>query len=96
MNEENKIVIISDDGNAIHFDDVTIKHDIVDRAEVERAETLISEIEKEIADKTIELEQLKQRVAKAKEIIALADEKKAQEEITNEVVDGAEENVVVE
>ena len=29
--DENKIVIVSDDNNVISFDDITIKHDTVDR-----------------------------------------------------------------
>ncbi len=79
---EKRIEIVSEENNIVTFDEIV--RDTIDRAEVERAEGLIAMLEEEIADKTAELEQLKERVAKAKEILALADEKKEQEAAATE------------
>ena len=79
---EKRIEIVSEENNIVTFDEIV--RDTIDRAEVERAEGLIAMLEEEIAGKTAELEQLKERVAKAKEILALADEKKEQEATATE------------
>lgn len=81
--EENKIVIVSDNDNVIEFDDVTIKHDTVDRNEVAEVEAEIAELKSKkvaIDDKIIELEA---KVLYAKKVIEIADAAK----VTNESAD---------
>lgn len=81
--EENKIVIVSDNDNVIEFDDVTIKHDTVDRNEVAEVEAEIAELKSKkvaIDDKIIELEA---KVLYAKKVIEIADAAK----VTNESTD---------
>lgn len=92
---EKRIEIVGEENNIVTYDEIV--RDTVNREEVAKAEELIAEIEKEIADKSIELEQLKERVAKAKQILALADEKKLKEveAIETEPIDLAE-NIVLQ
>lgn len=93
--DENKIVIVSDDNNVISFDDITIKHDTVDRNEVAEVEKEIEMLEVEIDEKNKRLVELKAKIKYAKKIIAIADaEKVAEVEVpaveNNENVDGDE------
>lgn len=82
---EKRIEIVGEENNIVTYDEIV--RDTVNREEVAKAEELIAEIEKEIADKSIELEQLKERVAKAKQILALADEKKLKETVETETIE---------
>ena len=84
---ETKIEIVSDIENVVTFD--TIVRDTVNREDVKIAEERIAVLEAEIAERNVEIEALKNKIAYAKEIIALADEKKAQEEVA---VEGEEEH----
>lgn len=73
MNEENKIVIVSDDGNCINFDDVTIKHDNINRNEVEEIDREIANLEHQRASIDDRLVELKAKIAYAKRVIEIAD-----------------------
>lgn len=78
MNEENKIVIVSDDNNVIHFDDITVRHDTVDRAEVAEIKNELNKLENDkiaIDDRIVEL---KARLLFADKVIAIADAAKAE------------------
>ncbi|MBQ7977391.1 MAG: hypothetical protein IJ301_02175 [Clostridia bacterium] len=92
--DENKIVIVSDDNNVINFDDITIKHDTIDRNEVCEVENAIAKLESENADfeskiaaNNEQINELKDKLAYAKKVIAIAD---AQKEVEVPVVDNAE------
>lgn len=76
--EENKIVIVSDDCNVIQFDDITVKHDTIDRNEVAEIKNEISKLENDkqsIDDKLVEL---KAKILYAEKVIAIADAAKAE------------------
>lgn len=90
---EKKIVIIEDVDGVITFDKVETERDTINRADVESAEKRIAEIEAHIIEENKELEALREQIAYAKEIIALADKKK-EEEMPKE--DTVEEPVVAD
>lgn len=90
---EKKIVIIEDVDGVITFDKVETERDTINRADVESAEKRIAEIEAHIIEENKELEALREQIAYAKEIIALADKKK-EEELPKE--DTEEETVEAE
>ena len=97
MNEENKIEIVSDDSNVISFNDITIKHDTIDRNEVAEVENAITKLEEENADYANKISAnndsiniLKEKLEYAKKVIALADAKKLE---TQEEENLAETNV---
>lgn len=75
MNEENKIVIVSDNGNRIDFDDVTIKHDSVDRNEVADIKSEIADLQKQRASIDERLIALKAKISYAEHVIEIADAK---------------------
>lgn len=75
---EKEILIVSDDNVVIQYQ--TIENDSVNRQEVADIEEAIKVLELEVAEKNAKIEELKAKVEFAKKIIALADEKKAQEE----------------
>lgn len=93
--DENKIVIVSDDSNIIKFDDITIRHDSVDRAEVAEVEREIAKLEDDkvaIDDKIVEL---KAKLLYAKKVIEIADAAKVElesVEADEPVVDNAEDS----
>lgn len=77
--DEKKIVIVSDENGIVAFDDITIKHDTINRAEVEEVEKAIKSLEQEkitINDRIVEL---KAKLIYARKIIAIADEKRNSE-----------------
>lgn len=83
--DENKIVIVSDDSNIINFDDITIRHDTVDRNEVNEVENAIAKLKSENANYESKIsannEQIKvfeDKLAYAKKVIAIADVAKAE------------------
>lgn len=84
---EKEILIVSDDNVVIQYQ--TIENDSVNRQEVADIEEAIKVLELEVAEKNAKIEELKAKVEFAKKIIALADEKKAQEEDQPEDVQSA-------
>lgn len=81
--EENKIVIVSDNDNVIEFDDVTIKHDTVNRLEVAEVEAEIAKLESDKVAIDERIVELKAKVLYAKKVIEIADATK----ITDESID---------
>ena len=75
---DTRIEIISDVEDVVTFD--TIVRDTVSRGDVAIAEERIAVLEAEIAERVAEIEVLKEKIAHAKEIIALADAKRLAEE----------------
>jgi cell division protein FtsB len=84
METEKKLIIISDDGNDIQFDDILIKHDNVRRDEIAEIEKEIEQLETNKAEIEAKINDLKAQIIYAKEIIAIADDKKKETE-TQEV-----------
>lgn len=78
--DEKKIVIISDDSNVIKFDDITIKHDSVDRTEVAEIKQEISNLEVQKTTIDERLVDLKAKLLYAEKVIAIADAEKAKAE----------------
>lgn len=74
---ETRIEIINDDSVVITYQD--IKVDTVNRQEVAEIENAIAVLEQEVSEKNAKIEELKAKVEFAKKIIAMADEKKANE-----------------
>ena len=83
---EKEIQILTDDGNKIECNLIE-KIEVV-REEVARIEQEIADLEKEIVEKNVKLEELKSKIEFAKKIIAVADEKKANEVAETEVMNG--------
>lgn len=83
---EKRVEIIEDINDIVTFD--TIIRDSVSRDDVRVAEERIAVLEVEVADRIAEIEALKEKIAHAKEIIALADAKKLAEETAEEVIGG--------
>ena len=84
--DEKKIVIVSDENGIVAFDDITIKHDTINRAEVEEVEKAIKSLEQEkitINDRIVEL---KAKLIYARKIIAIADEKRNSEISSNCII----------
>ncbi len=84
--EEKKIVIVSDEDGIVAFDDITIKHDTINRAEVTEVEKAIEQLEQEKIAVDKRIVELKAKLLYAKKIIAIADEKR-QSEITQNSAD---------
>ena len=74
--DENKIVIVSDENGVVAFDDITIKHDTVNRAEVAEVEAEIAKLENDKVAIDNRIVELKAKVWYAKKVIAIADEKR--------------------
>ncbi len=74
--DENKIVIVSDENGVVAFDDITIKHDTVNRAEVAEVEAEIAKLENDKVAIDNRIVELKAKVLYAKKVIAIADEKR--------------------
>lgn len=77
MDEKKEIVIVSDEDGIIAFDDITVKRDTVNRAEVAEVEKAIESLEQQKADIDSKLVELKAKVLYAEKVIAIADEKRA-------------------
>ena len=73
--DEKKIVIVSDENGIVEFDDITIKHDTVNRAEVAEVKAEIAKLEKDKVAIDNRIVELKAKVLYAEKIIAIADEK---------------------
>lgn len=80
---EKRIEIVEDVNDIVTYDEIV--RDTVSRADVASAEARIEVLKEEVAVRNAELEKLQEAVAKAKHIIALADEKKAKELAEQEV-----------
>ncbi len=91
MDEENKIVIVSDNGSRIDFDDVTIKHDSVDRNEVAEIDREIADLEQQRANIDERLVALKAKIAYAKRVIEIADAQVSANESAVETTVGDDE-----
>lgn len=75
--DENKIVIVSDENGVVAFDDITIKHDTVNRAEVAEVKAEIAKLESDRVAIDNRIVELKAKVLYAERVIAIADEKRA-------------------
>ena len=91
MDEENKIVIVSDNGSRIDFVDVTIKHDSVDRNEVAEIDREIADLEQQRANIDERLVALKAKIAYAKRVIEIADAQVSANESAVETTVGDDE-----
>lgn len=92
VEQENKIVIVSDDDKVIAYQDITIVNDTIDREDVARAKQEIAELEQIRNDADEKIVNLKAKILYAEKVIALADEEKAK--VVAETA--TEENSVVE
>ena len=82
---EKRIEILEDVNGVIKFEEIT--EDVVNRGEVEAAEARIAQLEAEKLAKEQELASIREQIAYAKEIIAIADAKKlAEESVVSEEV----------
>ena len=77
MENEKEIKIVADDGVVIDYQ--LIEADKINRQEVADIKSAIELLEQEITEKNAKIEELKEKLAFAEKVIALADEKKAQE-----------------
>ena len=84
--EDKRVEIVSDVDNVVTFD--TIVRDSINRADVAVAEERIAVLEREIAERNAEIDALKEKIAYAKEIIAIADAKKLEEQVTEQPIEG--------
>ena len=75
---EKEINIIDDDDIIITYQ--LVETDKVNRQEIADIKSAIEMLEKEVAEKNAKIEELKEKVAFAEQIIAMADEKKAAEQ----------------
>ena len=95
MDFEKEIKIVNDDDTIITYQ--MIETDEINRQEIADIKLAIEALEKEVAEKNAKIEELKNKVAFAEKIIALADEKKATEiEVQNENAENDEQEVVIE
>lgn len=83
--EDKRVEIVSDVENVVTFD--TIVRDTVNRADVAIAEERIATLEAEIAERNAEIDALKEKIAYAKEIIAIADAKRLEEQVEEPVTE---------
>ncbi len=83
MDEKKEIVIVSDEDGIIAFDDITVKRDTVNRAEVAEVEKAIESLEQQKADIDSKLVEFKAKLLYAQKIIAIADEKRNSEISSN-------------
>ncbi|MBD5086704.1 MAG: hypothetical protein HDT32_05070 [Clostridiales bacterium] len=79
MLEEKKIVIVSDENDVVTFDDITIKHDTINRVEVAEVKKELEQLENEKIELDNRIVSLKAKLMYADKIIAIADENKASE-----------------
>lgn len=77
MENEKEIKIVADDGTIINYQ--VIESDKVNRQEVADIKSAIELLEQEVAEKNAKIEELKEKLAFAEKVIALADEQKAKE-----------------
>ena len=95
MDFEKEIKIVNDDDIIITYQ--MIETDEINRQEIADIKIAIEALEKEVAEKNAKIEELKNKVAFAEKIIAMADEKKATEnEVQNENAENDEQAVVIE
>lgn len=78
MEFNKEINIVDDDDIIITYQ--MIETDKVNRQEIADIKSAIEMLEKEVAEKNAKIEELKEKVAFAEQIIAMADEKKAAEQ----------------
>lgn len=86
MDEKKEIVIVSDENGIVAFDDITIKHDTINRAEVAEVEEAIASLEKDKISIDNRIVELKAKLLYAKKIIAIADGKRNSEIAQNSAV----------
>lgn len=77
MENEKEIKIVADDGVIIDYQ--VVESDKVNRQEVADIKASIEILEQEITERNAKIEELKEKLAFAEKVIALADEKKANE-----------------
>ena len=95
MDFEKEIKIVNDDDIIITYQ--MIETDEINRQEIADIKLAIEALEKEVAEKNAKIEELKNKVAFAEKIIAMADEKKASEnEVQNENAENDDQTVVIE
>lgn len=95
MLEEKKIVIVSDENDIVAFDDITIKHDTVNRVEVAEVKKEIEQLENDKIELDKRIVALKAKLIYAEKIIAIADEKKASEKIAQSVNSTVSESDII-
>ena len=78
MEFNKEINIVDDDDIVITYQ--MIETDKVNRQEISDIKSAIEMLEKEVAERNAKIEELKEKVAFAEQIIAMADEKKAAEQ----------------
>ena len=83
--EDKRVEIVSDIDDVVTFD--TIVRDTINRSDVAIAEERISVLEREIAERNAEIDALKEKIAYAKEIIAIADAKRLEEQVEEPVTE---------
>ena len=83
--EDKRVEIVSDIDDIVTFD--TIVRDTINRSDVAIAEERISVLEREIAERNAEIDALKEKIAYAKEIIAIADAKRLEEQVEEPVTE---------
>lgn len=83
--EDKRVEIVSDIDDIVTFD--TIVRDTINRSDVAIAEERISVLEREIAERNAEIDALKEKIAYAKEIIAIADTKRLEEQVEEPVTE---------
>ena len=83
--EDKRVEIVSDIDDIVTFD--TIIRDTINRSDVAIAEERISVLEREIAERNAEIDALKEKIAYAKEIIAIADAKRLEEQVEEPVTE---------
>lgn len=76
MDEEKRIEIVADVEDVIKFDDITIKHDEINRIDVANAKREIEELEAQRVAIDERLVALRKKVEYAEKVIEIADAKK--------------------
>ena len=76
MDEEKRIEIVADVEDVIKFDDITIKHDEINRTDVANAKREIEELEAQRVAIDERLVALRKKVEYAEKVIEIADAKK--------------------
>ena len=88
MNEEIKYTILADDGNNISYEKAIVSTNETSRDKVSEYKERIEAIKAHIVEENREIEELEAKINELEQVVAIADEKKLQE---NQVV--SEENI---
>lgn len=83
MDEKKEIVIVSDENDIIVFDDIIVKRDTINRAEVAEVEKALASLVQQRTDLDNQIIEFKAKLIYARKIIAIADEKRNSEISSN-------------